>query len=224
LDPAVLFVHRVPGISWREMIFEGEDSLISSSRAAAGWLSMLHGKDLKLRRGTHLMVFSRLRRIEKEISQLFPDQADRVGAIVKKINASVLYSGVIKPSHGDFHARHMYMAREAVTAIDLDSLALREPAFDVGYAIGHLLMMAWLKYGTYDRGTKSSALFLEEYLRHEQVETGRLVLHIARALLQSAHYSIVMRNPSIGPVERWLDVVERFLESRDRIPILETPL
>ena len=42
LEPPVLFIQKVPGIDWREMIFSGDAELAKSSRQAAGWLLKLH--------------------------------------------------------------------------------------------------------------------------------------------------------------------------------------
>ena len=105
------------------------------------------------------------------------------------------------------------MTPDFATGIDLDSLGLREAEFDVGYAIGHALMMSWFNSGGFESGVKVSGLFLDRYLGRRNLDWPRLRLHIARSVFQSAHYGIMMLNPRMTALEPWLDLTGHFLKT-----------
>lgn len=182
----------------------------------------LHESDIpSLHRANRRVITARAQRFAVELVPRFPTLAARLYSLSHSIAQALLQPGPLKPSHGDFHARNIFLTRDFSTGIDFDNLALREAAFDVGYAVGYLLMRSWYQTDSHDTGARVADAFLQRYLSRGKLAAARVRLHIGRSIFQSVHFSYVMHNPRMKEIEPWLDLVEQFIEGGGGIPILD---
>jgi len=74
--------------------------------------------------------------------------------------------------------------------VDLDTVAPRPPAFDVGYAIGQLLVMSQLRFRHPAPGAAAAMAFWDVFARRGTVAWRHVAVQVARTLLQSTHYEL----------------------------------
>jgi hypothetical protein len=89
------------------------------------------------------------------------------------------------PSHGDFHPMNLYVSDHRVTAIDLDTFALRECEADIGYCLAQTASFGLKLFGSFHETEPARTAFIEEC---GPVEIPRVVAYMAWAFLQSVHY------------------------------------
>ena len=95
--------------------------------------------------------------------------------------------GDLCPSHGDFHPMNVFVSRDRVTAIDLDTLASRDRETDIGYFLAQTAIFGVHLFGSF--GETSN--LRNEFLRHcGPLDRHRVVAHMAAAILQSLHYDL----------------------------------
>ena len=95
--------------------------------------------------------------------------------------------GGVCPSHGDFHPMNVFVSRDRVTAIDLDTLASRDREMDIGYFLAQTAIFGVHLFGSF--GETSN--LRNEFLRHcGPLDRHRAVAHMAAAILQSLHYDL----------------------------------
>jgi Ser/Thr protein kinase RdoA (MazF antagonist) len=94
------------------------------------------------------------------------------------------------PSHGDYHPRNVFLTAGLTTAIDFDTFGMREPAFDVGYAIGQLLIRSCFHTGDFSSGASAALAFWRRYERGGQAPWPRVAVQVARTFLQSLHFEL----------------------------------
>ena len=95
-------------------------------------------------------------------------------------------------SHGDLHPGNVFLADGDVVAIDWDTAALREPAYDVGYALSQLLLSPLHAGMPLSLGVAAATRFWEAYVERGGVASGdRVGVQAARAFIQSMHFELV---------------------------------
>ena len=105
-------------------------------------------------------------------------------------------------SHGDYHPMNIYVAPGRVTAIDLDTVARREPEADVAYFVAQTANFGLLMF---DRLAFTLELRDTFLTRFAALDNRRLAAHIAWALLQSLHYDtciLKIKNTKAGVMLR----------------------
>ncbi len=162
-----------------------------ASRGAAAWVRQLQRSAIRAHAGRDSDMVRRTRQLAAELAGAFPSHG---GAIldVGEYLAAQLPMGVTRlvPSHGDFHPENVFVAARRTTVVDLDTVALREPAYDVGYAIGQLLLTSHLRFGRLAPGAIAAVPFWRFHRRAGHVTWRRVALHVARTLLQGLHYEL----------------------------------
>lgn len=136
---------------------------------AAGWLVALHSSPVRV--GPRVSVIQdafRLARRAAKAAAGRPDLADIIPealAELGKRSATAADATAPVQTHGRYHAGHVFVTPECVTAIDLDRAALADPAKDVGECL-HALRSTGAKTGIVDPATEHACeAFLDAYLR-----------------------------------------------------------
>lgn len=211
-DGQVLVQEWVSGKPWVDSLGTGEAR--QASAQAAGWIVALQSLPVPAPASdAHL---SNIRRYAQELSGAYPTEAPAIrqlaGRLVEGLGSA---AEPPVPSHGDLHPKNLLVDGEVLTAVDLDTFGLREPAFDVGYAIGQLLIMSLLRLGEAAPGLAAAGAFWSEYLElGGAAGRERVALHVARTFLQSLHYELcVLRNSRNELLQRWPELAREWMES-----------
>jgi aminoglycoside phosphotransferase (APT) family kinase protein len=118
----------------------------------------------------------------------------------------------LRPSHGDFHPMNLFLAPDRVTAIDLDTFALRDREADIGYCLAQTANFGLLLLESFEATEQARAIFLDEC---GAVDVPRVRAHMAWALLQSIHFDLCILKVKNQNVERIVNAAERLLHSTE---------
>ena len=121
--------------------------------------------------------------------QLFPviavDTSHLLEQIILKGNAA--NDPVKAPVHRDFYDKQIMVSHHKVTFLDFDSLALGDPAIDVGNFIAHLKLRGIQSTGNPGHFGGIKRKFTNTYLKHAQmVSQENILLYTSAALLRLA--------------------------------------
>lgn len=165
--------HSLEGIVWLEKIDEpslhdltGTDAFVSACQAAGRTLNKLHRAVLK-----NLSLYSveeewkRLKEMILETAQIYPELADQLTNTFSLLNRDVpvLRKEEMTPVHRDFYDKQLLVGPKRVTLIDTDTLALGDPALDVGNFLAHLVLRAGQHPEAKQTMRDAHRLFTEEY-------------------------------------------------------------
>ncbi|HKH12341.1 MAG TPA: phosphotransferase [Rubrobacter sp.] len=212
----LLIQERVGGESWQEHLVLEDGSLAAASAAAADWLLRLQA--VPPENANHAPYASGPRspeRLARELMAAHPEKEALLGPLANRL-VGVLREGA-EPvlSHGDYHPDNVRISRGAVTVIDFDNFGRREAAYDVGYAIGQLMIMSYIRSGDFGAGARAAAAFLERYDEGGGAPPERVGAHVSRTFLQSLHYELVtLKNGRTDLIEPWAEQMDRWLRSR----------
>ncbi|MFN2558036.1 MAG: phosphotransferase family protein [Nitriliruptorales bacterium] len=217
-DGLLLVQEWVAGVPWADAL--GSQKADAASVRAAGWLVTL--QSLPVSAAVCDAHLGSIRRYERELAAAHPSEAPAIRQLAARLLDS-LGSGPepAVPSHGDLHPKNLLIDGEVVTAVDFDTFALREPAFDVGYAIGELLIMSLLRLGEVAAGFTAAADFWLSYReRGGTAGRERVALHVGRTFLQSLHYELcVLRNSRNELLRRWLELAREWMDGDGLTPL-----
>jgi hypothetical protein len=137
---------------------------------AARWLAALHTSSLSVGPREEMAdgALRLARRVERAAARL-PDLAELFRNALTELASrydTAAESSIVVQTHGRYHAAHVFIGPESVTAIDLDRAALAEPAKDVGEFVAGLNSIKTLGVVDDRRVDDMSRLFLAEYIRH----------------------------------------------------------
>jgi hypothetical protein len=207
---ALLLQEKAPGMQLLEKIRSGAASA-EDANGAADWLAALQSLPVTLERAAPGFNLERCRR---ELPDALPDHAARIAALLDDVSHSLEEPAAVVPSHGDFHPMNVYTAPDRVTAIDLDTLAAREPAADAGYFVAQSAIMGYLVLESFEATAAFRSAFLERYAGSAPHPCGseRLALYVALAFIRSLHYDfcILHTNPH-ALVEPFVSAAEQCL-------------
>jgi hypothetical protein len=212
-EQGILLQSQAPGIMWADFLHAGGIRLERASGLVADWLAQLQisGVKASLREAEDYSALT-LRNASR-LKALFPGYAGRI----EKIEARLLRDLpaprlALVPSHGDFHPKNVFLELPRVTVIDFDTFGAREAAYDVGYGIALLYIMSFFRTGSFGAGERAGAAFWEAYRLSGKATWPRVVLQVARALLDNLHYTFyLMKNSRVELLPLWLDLVEAWL-------------
>lgn len=209
-----LYQGKIQGQTWADFLEGDENELLKASCRAADWLVQIHQSPLKIK-STGTSHIAALKRHVQELSLIHRLYAPRFEALAETLtHVLTLGQSRLVPSHGDYHPKNVFMTSEFTAAIDLDTFAMKEPAFDIGYAISQLLIMSYFRTGGFAVGAKAALAFWQAYQAQGQVQWSRVAIHSARTFLQSLHYELcVLRNQRFHLVDLWLELAEEVLNS-----------
>lgn len=218
----VLIQETVPPDSWAKHMFADGSGAAPDARRAAQWLVRLQSQVLgEVGSGGTSHPFSR---IGSELVARLPEHEARLNRASRRLWELLGQPQQPVLSHGDYHPENVHLSADAVWGIDFDNFGKREPAYDVGYAIGELLIMSRLRSGSFTLGARTALEFWQEYAVQGTATWDRVAVQVARTFLQSLHYELcTLANGRIDLLDPWMTHVEAWLTSGGP-EILEDPL
>lgn len=210
-DRRALIQEMVPGRSWAATLVDDSSPDASAGRAAH-WLVRLQAAPVELDGSSTPHPFSR---IAPQLAERFPDRGARLTALAARVSSGLAEAGPRVPSHGDLHPENLHLAPETVWGLDLDNAGQREPAYDVGYAIGQLLVMSVLRTGNPAVGARAGLAFWRAYEeRGGAAPWHRVAVQVARTFLQSLHHELcTLDNGRDDLLDPWTAHVDLWLSS-----------
>jgi len=207
----VLVLERVHGTLWADHVGGAAADLRSASERAARWLLLLQHQDPGTRPPTRAgtSALGRSDRnpqdVAEDLARDFPQRASSLRSIAADIDQRLAQAPAdLVASHGDFHPSNVILGDDATTVIDFDTFGARAAAFDVGYAIGQLLVMSQLRLHTLGPGAAAAAHLWKCYSGEGSARWAQVRVHVARTLLQSLHYElVVLRNGRVQLLDLW---------------------
>lgn len=213
----VLVQARAPGVSWATFLHGDDHGLVRASARAAAWLVRLQRSAVP----AEPKAWSRdVATADRLIAALVAGQpaAARLERVGARLLAALAHGGgELVPSHGDYHPKNVFLTPRTVTLIDFDTFGLREPAVDVGYGIGQLLIMASFQTGQFAAGARAGLAFWRGYQDAGGTATwSRVAVQVARSFLLSLHYELqVLRNGRVELLEWWPALMARWMDADD---------
>ena len=159
---------------------------------------------------------SEVKRFAAELEAAHPESRPRFHDLAAVLAGRLAgEGGDAVASHGDYHPKNIFVAPMVTTVIDFDTFAQRRPAYDVGYAIGQLLIMSYFRTASFGAGVSAAQAFWARY-REEggPANWSDVSTHVCRTLMQSLHYELcTLRNGRIGLLELWPRLAQSLLSS-----------
>jgi len=204
-----------PGTSWANLVQTEDPSLATGSERAAAWLLQLQRSRLAGEPRDRAGAVESVQRWSQELAATFPGHAYQLESVAGRLVPALQSDGIpLAPSHGDYHPMNVFLTPTLTTVIDFDTFALREAAFDVGYAIGQLLIMSYFQTGAFDPGAKAAHAFWHHYQTGGQALWNRVAAQIARTFLQSLHYELyTLHNNRLELLSLWTTLMDAWLDS-----------
>lgn len=186
---------------------------------AAGWLAALHASPLGLcPRESIGEATSRLARRAAKATACRPELAGSIRAALAELETRRPPAPESAPrvqTHGRFHAGHVYVAPECVTAVDLDRAAEADPAKDLGEFL-HGLRSIGARTGVVDDAVgAASARFLDEYARHRPGALSGLAYRWSYCVLWTL-LGLTFKDRPARP--GWKERMEFFRNEFDEVP------
>lgn len=120
-------------------------------------------------------------------------------------------------SHGDFHPMNIFVSKDRITVIDIDTFALRDKETDAGYFVAQTANMAFQQTGSFSSTAEFRSAFLEEC---GPLDMDRVSAYAACALLKSLHFDFCILRLQDASAEPYLRTAERILDARTLGPKL----
>lgn len=208
------------GNNWAHWLHAEPDARDAAAVAAADWLARLQSLQIALPERTTHRAGAELCRQSGRLAEQYPRHA--IGLLqVTQAAHRCLYRDTHAPntglvaSHGDLHPENLYISAGrplAVTAIDLDTAGLRRPSYDVGYALSQLLIVSWMRTGSFRSGACAALVFWDRWLAHGGPDAEAVPAEVVRTLMQSLHFELlVYRTGRNNLVQRWLGIAGEVL-------------
>lgn len=203
---AVLLQARVPGIAWVELITADRRIARAAAIGAAEWLLTLQAQSLGPIAAPPERSAGSARRHAAELALAYPSAAAALAILADRLHAALVVSDLRPvPAHGNFQPNNILRTADLTTVIDFDAYGPREPAYDVGFAIGQLLIASQLQHGNVETGARAAWDFWSHYHRRGAANWSRVAVQVARTYLQSLHYELcVARNARADLIDLWL--------------------
>ena len=193
--PGVLVSERVAGLSLLATLRNAPTATAAAVLAerAATWLLDLQSVPLALPTSDRRDLGAALPQLVELAAVLGPESARELGELARRLQAACgAGQDAVVTSHGDLHPANLFLTGDAVVAIDLDTVAAREPAYDVGSAVSHLVVTSLLAGAPPEHGVAAAARLWDAYRRGGGVaQDHRIAVQAARALVQSLHFELV---------------------------------
>jgi len=191
-------------------------------RMAAAAISKLHSSHVRPRAAYSLQ--DELANLEKwgaEMARLRPELADTLDSHLQGFHrrAMDLSSPEPAPVHRDFYYSQLLYFETGVTLIDLDLLALGDPAIDVANFAAHLPFLAMQRLGGPHALDRMKQVFVDEYLRLRPMPGGaaRLAFYEAATLFRLQY--VALTRPAYASL---FEALQHSLDLQT-VDLLETP-
>jgi aminoglycoside phosphotransferase len=203
-DLGLLVLEKAPGASVLESM-QHRESAIKPALRAAEWLHALNASHAHLEE--RLFDADAANRQAVELAECIEDArileiaSGATGVLKTRPN-------VIVATHGDYHPMNVYVAPQRVTAIDLDTTALRDPETDIGYFLAQTANFGLQMFDSFEATRELRDRFRSCF---PQADERRVVAHIAWALLRSLHYDVCILKIDNKHAGRMIDTARAVL-------------
>lgn len=212
-----LVQEEVSAEPWANCLSETLEAGRQAAALAAAWLLRLQRSTVEASDPGRIAEINAVAGFADNVAQSHPQCAATVRSIAKELDCR-LYTdrAPLVPSHGDFHPKNVLLNDQCITVIDFDHFGLRSAAFDVGYAIGQLHIMSYLRLGDMVPGIYAATTFWDRYRRAGDARWPDVATHVARTFMQSLDYELcTLRNGRTDLLSPWLALAETFLKSAE---------
>ena len=206
-------------VHWLQAPPAGRDT---AAVAAADWLVRLQSLQVTLPDRTAHRAGDELCRQSGLLADRYPLDARRLLQIREAVHRCLYHprrapvAGLVA-SHGDLHPENLFISGggpPAVTAIDVDTAGLRRASYDVGYALAQLLIVSWMRTGSFRAGVSVALTFWDRWTGRGGTDAEAVPAEAARALVQSLHFELITyRTGRADLVQRWLGIAEAMLDN-----------
>jgi aminoglycoside phosphotransferase (APT) family kinase protein len=171
-------------------------------RMAAAAISKLHGSHVRPRATYALQnELANLEGWAADMTRLRPELADHFGRQLQGLQrrAMELHSPEPVPIHRDFYYSQLLYSEAGVTLIDLDLLALGDPAIDVANFAAHLQFLAMQRLGSPRALDRMKQVFVDHYLRLRPMPGGAAGLAFYEAATLFRLQYVALTRPAYAP-------------------------
>lgn len=206
------------------------DEWIDGAGRAATWLAALHRSAARpprtvTRDQIEVRVASRAARAIHSRPHLAVPLERRLAALAER-RVAAGGGAPLAPTHGRYHAGHVFISPDSVTVIDLDRLALGDPAVDLGEYL-HRLRLQAARRGVIGAADLATGEFLAAYAGHAGAMPAGVAYHWAASALGTACRLIEKGTPGDDRlVGHWLaafDAVPEHLDERGTLDVRTRP-
>jgi Phosphotransferase enzyme family len=204
-----------PGAAWASFLRGDERVRWAASDRAGAWLVRLQRSPVSAEARRWEVDAAATRRCASELAASFPQYGPRLAPVAARLIPLLRAEGIPRvPSHGDYHPKNVFLTAGLATVIDFDTFGVREAAFDVGYAIGQLLIMSYFQLGDLGPGASAALAFWRRCQLGGHASWTRVAVQVARTFLQSLHFELcTLRNGRVELFDLWLYLMEEWLDS-----------
>ncbi|MDQ4130295.1 MAG: aminoglycoside phosphotransferase family protein [Actinomycetota bacterium] len=213
---SAIVMGRAPGKCLADHTTE-EAGWLEGMRAAARWLGRLHASALRVGPvDERERASQRLhRRLSKAVERQ-PQLADLLRVRMDELARRALPVGAsLCQTHGRFHPGHVFVARDAVTVIDLDRAAPADPAKDVAEFVHRTRAEVFKRGCSPELAEQATQAFLDEYLRCGPSLLSGLAYFWSESLLATLLHAVRKRHLD---EEAWRARIAFYLDEFDRVP------
>lgn len=212
-----LVTDLAPGHAWTHWLQTPAADRDAAAVAVADWLTRLQSLPVALPDRTGYRSGEELRRQSGQLASQHPSHAPRLLRVAEAAHRRLYGNpGRLGPdlvaSHGDLHPENLHVAAGkplAVTAIDLDTAGLRRPSYDVGYALAQLLVVSWMRTGSFSAGASAGLTFWHRWTTRDSSNADAVPAEVVRALVQSLHFELITYDTGrTDLLDRWLHIAE----------------
>jgi len=162
------------------------ETAIARVRAAARWLLALHTARLSCLEPNSPCQGSKILKASDILAKAASARPEHSSALleflgyVEKLAQGSAADPVLTPTHGQFAPKNVFVDSDAVTAIDLDTMSLSDPAVDVAKFVSKLKYRKLFKAaGESVRAARLASEFLDEYARSAGGNLANLPYYLA---------------------------------------------
>jgi hypothetical protein len=182
--------------------------------AAGRWLARLHALPTGL--GPRVDLTEGKRRLAGRAAVArarHPDLVHRLIAELEQRAVTVAGPESWTQTHGRYHARHVFVASDAVTVIDLDRVAVSDPAKDLGEFLHRLHARSKRARPGDEPGNPAAHAFLKGYATHTRGIPLGLVYFWSYSILWTLLHVLELKPP------KWERRLEFYLAEFETVPL-----
>lgn len=202
----LLLQERAAGRQLLEILKDNPEQASSEVLHAAEWLRALRSRSFpELPQAPSLAPV--LERCRRDLTDTIPALAVRFTKVLDDLaELADPTDGPLVPSHCDFHPMNIFVTIDGVvTAIDLDTVAHNEPAFDVAWFLAQTAIMGHHVHGSFQTTAAARRAFFDA----APEDTGRVALHVRLAVMRSLHYDLcILKLKEVPHLEPFLEAAE----------------
>jgi hypothetical protein len=185
-EHAVVLLRPAPGDNLAAMLSVDREAFQEGVTRAASWLVALHSSPVRV--GPRVSVADGAFRLARRAAKAAASRPDLENVILQALaelrrRCPTAEPRAVAQTHGRYHAGHVFVAPQCVSAIDLDRAAVADPARDVGQFL-HALRSTGLKTGTVEPAIEDVfEAFLGEYVPHRPASMSELAYYWSYCIL-----------------------------------------